>query len=482
MLMLLGGAGACGGRDRARPAIRRGGVPRRRRRSRRAGRRRGHHRPPGGLLRLPARRRLDRDHARRRRRRAPRRAAAARRAILLTFDDGYASLYTRVYPLLLAYRMPIVAALQGSWLAPPPGAARWPTAAAACRANASSPASRCARWRAPGWSSSLRTATTCIAPCRPTRKATRCPRAVTRLYADGAYESEAAYRARLADDLRRSRDVIAGFTGRPPRALVWPFGRYSAVAVEIARVAGLSLRADARPRAGQCGAADGAGALSSDREPGARRDRRQPALPRPAAVGAAAGLRRPGSAVDRRRRRHRRAAGPPDRAPAHARQHRGGHRRGGARCPGAASTRPGSRTASCRCAPTCCRGWRGSCRRAPASKPGCGCRRPKRWPRSATPSACAGCSRSRRPGAGERAVRRRRAGSRRASAPSPAKTGAMPWQVRQIRAPRRDDGAGRRPTLWRCRPSREVERWRPRLKLVLLAATGAPASRARSPT
>jgi biofilm PGA synthesis lipoprotein PgaB len=50
-------------------------------------------------------------------------AAAARgtrplpdKAILLTFDDGYRSLYTRVFPLLQVYRFPVVAALVGSWM------------------------------------------------------------------------------------------------------------------------------------------------------------------------------------------------------------------------------------------------------------------------------------------------------------------------------------------------------------------------------
>ena len=33
------------------------------------------------------------------------------RAILITFDDGFRSLYTRVYPLLMAYRIPVVASL-----------------------------------------------------------------------------------------------------------------------------------------------------------------------------------------------------------------------------------------------------------------------------------------------------------------------------------------------------------------------------------
>ena len=56
-------------------------------------------------------------------------AAAARgtrplpdKAILITFDDGFRSLYTRVFPLLKVYRFPIVAALVGSWME---GEARW---------------------------------------------------------------------------------------------------------------------------------------------------------------------------------------------------------------------------------------------------------------------------------------------------------------------------------------------------------------------
>jgi poly-beta-1,6-N-acetyl-D-glucosamine N-deacetylase len=38
------------------------------------------------------------------------------KAILITVDDGYRSLYTRVFPLLEAYHYPAVAALVGSWM------------------------------------------------------------------------------------------------------------------------------------------------------------------------------------------------------------------------------------------------------------------------------------------------------------------------------------------------------------------------------
>ena len=38
------------------------------------------------------------------------------KAVLLTVDDGLSSLYTRVYPLALAYRVPVVAAVVGEWM------------------------------------------------------------------------------------------------------------------------------------------------------------------------------------------------------------------------------------------------------------------------------------------------------------------------------------------------------------------------------
>jgi biofilm PGA synthesis lipoprotein PgaB len=43
------------------------------------------------------------------------------KAIVLTFDDGYRSLYTRVFPLLKAYRYPAVAAVVGKWMEGGPG-------------------------------------------------------------------------------------------------------------------------------------------------------------------------------------------------------------------------------------------------------------------------------------------------------------------------------------------------------------------------
>ena len=43
------------------------------------------------------------------------------------------------------------------------------------------------------------------------------------------YETDAQQRARIRADLQRSRQQIAANLGRPPRAVVWPYGRYTEV-------------------------------------------------------------------------------------------------------------------------------------------------------------------------------------------------------------------------------------------------------------
>ena len=64
------------------------------------------------------------------------------KTILLSFDDGYESLYRRVFPLLKAYHYPAVAGVVGSWMEDAIPTARSSMATSGCHAPTSSPGPR----------------------------------------------------------------------------------------------------------------------------------------------------------------------------------------------------------------------------------------------------------------------------------------------------------------------------------------------------
>src|SRR4030095_13669931 len=75
------------------------------------------------------------------------------------------------------------------------------------------------------------------------------PAAITWRYdpATQRYETDAQYRARIRADLQRSRQQIAPTLGRPPRAIVWPFGRYSGPALAEAKAVGFTFALTLEP-------------------------------------------------------------------------------------------------------------------------------------------------------------------------------------------------------------------------------------------
>ncbi|WP_407275515.1 poly-beta-1,6-N-acetyl-D-glucosamine N-deacetylase PgaB [Halothiobacillus sp. DCM-1] len=200
-------------------------------------------------------------------------------AVLLSWDDGLASAYTHVYPLLLAYRYPALFAIETGWItavtegkkinyeAEVAGAAnltegeKIDQAQAAAASNIKEPfkvnyegkqefsAKNFVTW------AQLREmyASGLVEYASHTHdqhhgilanpQGNVEPACITRQYLKPLkrYETDAEYHRRLFDDLTYSRALIAKHTGCTPRSIVWPYGAANQEAIEIAASVGLGI-------------------------------------------------------------------------------------------------------------------------------------------------------------------------------------------------------------------------------------------------
>ncbi|MBN4799589.1 poly-beta-1,6-N-acetyl-D-glucosamine N-deacetylase PgaB [Enterobacter asburiae] len=164
------------------------------------------------------------------------------KAVLLSFDDGYSSFYTRVWPLLQAWNVPALWAPVGSWVDTP----------ANQKVNFGglmTPRDRFATWdmvrelsRSPlieigshTWASHYGI------PANP--QGSREPAIANRFYdkATGRYETDQQFSQRIGDDVRKVTEKITQVTGKAPRAWVWPYGAASGTSLAIARQQGYQL-------------------------------------------------------------------------------------------------------------------------------------------------------------------------------------------------------------------------------------------------
>ncbi|NLD37586.1 MAG: poly-beta-1,6-N-acetyl-D-glucosamine N-deacetylase PgaB [Desulfatiglans sp.] len=164
------------------------------------------------------------------------------KAVMITFDDGYASFYHRVLPLLKAFEMRAVLALEGSWLDAPEGSmVKYGTEIM--------PRERFLSWEQ--LSEIVDSGLVEIAShgyglhygkiANP--QGNTQPALVTRRYysENGAYEPEEDYLNRIRIGLTANSDLIEKRLGIRPRVMVWPFGRYNIPALEIARDLGMPI-------------------------------------------------------------------------------------------------------------------------------------------------------------------------------------------------------------------------------------------------
>ena len=144
------------------------------------------------------------------------------KAVLLTFDDGYQSVYDHAYPLLKAFHAPALVALVGSWMEPESGEIEFD--------GRKIPRNRLLSWqelREMQASGLVEVASHSFAlhqGITANPQGNLEPAAVARqwLPAKHAYENERAYVARVKADLKRNSALIAKHLGKAPRSMVWP--------------------------------------------------------------------------------------------------------------------------------------------------------------------------------------------------------------------------------------------------------------------
>lgn len=158
--------------------------------------------------------------------------------VLLSFDDGLASAYTHVFPLLKLFDYPAVVSVVTDWIENPQPV---DYGGRSLDAAAFLTWEQLREMRASGLVEVASHTHDLHHGIRGNPQGNLQPAAVTRRFAAGTYEDDTVYVQRIEQDLARSVDVIAAQLGAAPRALAWPYGAYSRVALEIAARHGLSV-------------------------------------------------------------------------------------------------------------------------------------------------------------------------------------------------------------------------------------------------
>lgn len=166
--------------------------------------------------------------------------ALPQRPVLLTFDDGYASFYEHVLPLLRRFDFPAVLAPVTAWIDTPAGTpVRYGSELAPRERFLSWP--QLAEIAASGLVEIASHSHDLHRGVIGNPFGNLQPAAVTRRYRDGRYEAEADYRGRVAADLAISRRRLQQELAVEARTLVWPYGRYNATAERLAQDAGFAV-------------------------------------------------------------------------------------------------------------------------------------------------------------------------------------------------------------------------------------------------
>ena len=159
-------------------------------------------------------------------------------AVLLSFDDGYETMYNVVFPLLKAYNYPAVFAPVTGWLDTPANQ----KIAYADKMLDRSVFATWAQVKEMEQSGLVEVAShthNLHNGINANPSGGQLPAVIAPEYKNGKYETEDAYKNRLQSDFALTVQTLVNHIGKKPRVMVWPYGQFNDVAVQIARQAGM---------------------------------------------------------------------------------------------------------------------------------------------------------------------------------------------------------------------------------------------------
>lgn len=156
-------------------------------------------------------------------------------AVLLTFDDGLRSVYTKVFPLLRAFKYHAVVAVVGAWADLPPGG----SVDYGVRPFTRDDFATWAQLREMQESGLIEVAShtwNLHKGILANPQGNLIPAVLVHAWDPNKhrYGTDEEYEARIRADLTRSSEEIREKIGRAPRAVMWPYGAYTQVSEQIA--------------------------------------------------------------------------------------------------------------------------------------------------------------------------------------------------------------------------------------------------------
>ena len=160
-------------------------------------------------------------------------------AVLLSFDDGYETMYNVVFPLLKAYNYPAVFAPVTGWLDTPANQ-KITYADKMLDRSVFVTWSQVKEMKQSGLVEVASHTHNLHNGINANPSGGQLPSVIAPEYKNGKYETEDAYKNRLKSDFARTVQTLVNRIGKKPRVMVWPYGQFNDVAVQLARQAGMT--------------------------------------------------------------------------------------------------------------------------------------------------------------------------------------------------------------------------------------------------